>query len=33
VYSLIELVQQRVEESSGVHLERELRCIGFAESR
>jgi UDP-N-acetylmuramate dehydrogenase len=33
VYSLVDLVQQRVEEWSGVHLERELRCIGFAESR
>jgi len=33
VYSLVELVQQRVEESSGVHLERELRCVGFAGSR
>ena len=33
VYALIELVQQRVEASCGVHLEPELRCIGFAESR
>jgi UDP-N-acetylmuramate dehydrogenase len=33
VYALVELVQQRVEASSGVHLEPELRCIGFAESR
>jgi UDP-N-acetylmuramate dehydrogenase len=31
VYALIELVQRRVEESSGVHLEPELRCIGFGE--
>ena len=31
VYALIELVQQRVEEKCGVHLERELRCIGFEE--
>ena len=33
VYALIELVQRRVEESCGVHLEPELRCIGFGESR
>jgi len=33
VYALIELVQRRVEESSGVHLEPELRCIGFGERR
>ncbi|MDQ1480016.1 MAG: UDP-N-acetylmuramate dehydrogenase, partial [Actinomycetota bacterium] len=33
VYALVELVQQRVEASSGVHLEPELRCIGFPESR
>jgi UDP-N-acetylmuramate dehydrogenase len=33
VYALVELVQQRVEQACGVHLEPELRCIGFAESR
>jgi UDP-N-acetylmuramate dehydrogenase len=33
VYALIELVQRRVEESSGVHLEPEVRCIGFGERR
>jgi UDP-N-acetylmuramate dehydrogenase len=33
VYSLVELVQQRVEASTGIHLEPELRCVGFAESR
>ena len=33
VYALVELVQQRVEATSGVHLDPELRCIGFAESR
>ncbi len=32
VYALMRLVQQRVEGASGVHLEPELRCIGFAES-
>ena len=29
VYALIALVQQRVEAAFGVHLEPELRCIGF----
>jgi UDP-N-acetylmuramate dehydrogenase len=29
VYALIELVQRRVEEASGVHLEPELRFVGF----
>ena len=29
VYALIALVRQRVEEAFGVHLEPELRCIGF----
>jgi UDP-N-acetylmuramate dehydrogenase len=33
VYALVDLVQQRVEATSGVHLERELRCIGFADNR
>jgi UDP-N-acetylmuramate dehydrogenase len=33
VYALIELVQRRVEESFGVRLEPELRCIGFGEGR
>lgn len=32
VYALIALVQQRVEEAFGVHLEPELRCIGFGEA-
>lgn len=32
VYALMHLVQERVEAASGVHLEPELRCIGFAES-
>jgi len=31
VYALIALVQQRVEQAFGVHLEPELRCIGFGE--
>ena len=29
VYALIALVQQRVEAAFGVHLEPELRCMGF----
>jgi UDP-N-acetylmuramate dehydrogenase len=33
VYALVESVQERVEKSCGVHLEPELRCVGFAESR
>jgi UDP-N-acetylmuramate dehydrogenase len=33
VYALVDRVQRRVEESSGVRLEPELRCIGFAGSR
>jgi UDP-N-acetylmuramate dehydrogenase len=33
VYALVELVQRRVAETSGVHLEPELRCVGFGERR
>jgi UDP-N-acetylmuramate dehydrogenase len=33
VYALVELVQRRVEEASGVHLVPELRLVGFGEDR
>jgi len=33
VYALIALVQRQVEETCGVRLEPELRCIGFEEGR